>query len=257
METLMSLDDDRELIAYVRDGWKPMLEPAPRRRQWMDDTRDQFAYRCLPLAMANAHGWQFLAPRDVEVVWDGGDRQEAVKIYPLDTPVPGESELLPVSIFGHGILTFHIESVMRTPPGWNLWVTGAPNYFKDGIAPLSGLVETDWAPMSFTMNWKMTRPGHAIKFNKGDPICFFFPVRRGDVESFHPRRVAYEKVSAEYQRFIDWSKSRDTFIAGDGRDEKHPAWQKHYFQGVDIAGRHGAPDHQTKLKVRPFDCEKS
>lgn len=248
----MSDSDDRELISYIRSDWKPRIVPAPRRREWMDKTRNEFAYRCLPLAMANANGWQFLSPRSFEAVWDGGESTESIKIRALDAPTENESQHLPISIFGYGILTFHVESVLRTPQGWNIWISGPPNSPKDGITALCGLVETDWAPMSFTMNWKFTRPGLSVKFDKDEPFCFFFPVKRGDVESFNPRMVKYESNPEEFRSYTDWSKSRDKFI--NTRDGKSPnEWQKHYFQGTDASGNPGAPDHQTKLKVKSFE----
>lgn len=70
-----------------------------------------------------------------------------------------------------GIVTFHTGHLFRTPPGWGVWVTGPPNWPKDGIAPLTGLVETDWLPFPFTMNWQMTRPGEVV-FRKGEPFAF-------------------------------------------------------------------------------------
>lgn len=33
------------------------LTPAPIDRDWMDATPDRFAYRCLPLVIANQAGW--------------------------------------------------------------------------------------------------------------------------------------------------------------------------------------------------------
>ena len=36
-------------------------------------------------------------------------------------------------------------------------VTGPFNQPKDAIQPLTAIVETDWAPFTFTMNWKFTR----------------------------------------------------------------------------------------------------
>ena len=63
------------------------------------------------------------------------------------------------SHFSHGIITFHPGYLFRTPEGWSMWAGGAPNHVKDGIQPLAGLVETDWLPFPFTMNWVFTRPG--------------------------------------------------------------------------------------------------
>jgi hypothetical protein len=38
-------------------------------RGWMDATGDSFAYRCLPLAVANAHGWEILCVRGFIARW--------------------------------------------------------------------------------------------------------------------------------------------------------------------------------------------
>ena len=64
-----------------------------------------------------------------------------------------------VTHFAFGIVTFHLTYLFRTEPGWNLVATGPTNLPKDGIAPLTGVIETDWLPYPFTMNWQMTRPG--------------------------------------------------------------------------------------------------
>ncbi len=33
------------------------------------------------------------------------------------------------------------------------------------------MVETDWTAASFTMNWKLTRVGQIVRFERGEPIC--------------------------------------------------------------------------------------
>src|SRR3989442_536780 len=40
----------------------PLLRPASPRRRWMEETTDRFAYRCLPLSIANQHGWEPFCP---------------------------------------------------------------------------------------------------------------------------------------------------------------------------------------------------
>lgn len=45
-----------KFIAHVLDGHTLDIRPAPHERAWMDATHQRYAYRCLPLAIANAHG---------------------------------------------------------------------------------------------------------------------------------------------------------------------------------------------------------
>jgi hypothetical protein len=136
-----------KLIAHVIDGHQVDIRPAPVERDWMEATNQRFAYRCLPLNIANAYGWEVLCNASFLAMWTGGSTIDAIVIE----PEPGT--IAPaVSHFGHGILTFHLPCLFRTEPGAELMVQGPINRPKDGIAALSGIIETDWSPYSFTMN---------------------------------------------------------------------------------------------------------
>src|SRR5689334_10019929 len=136
-----------ELICYETSPERVALRPAPRWRSWMEGTP---AYHCLPLVIANLHGWEMLCPFGFEVVWNGGNSVGDLQLR-CDAVEPKE---LVVSNFGFGILSFNPSVVMRTPPGVNLWVTGPVNSFKDGIQAMSAAIETDWMPSVFSINWK-------------------------------------------------------------------------------------------------------
>lgn len=51
---------DARTGVYVIDGHEMTIRPAPLEREWMNGTNQRFAYRCLPLNIANAHGWEIL-----------------------------------------------------------------------------------------------------------------------------------------------------------------------------------------------------
>src|ERR1043165_7409934 len=95
-----------DLTCFLHPGWQPLIRPAPARRDWMDATPESFAYRCLPLNIANAHGWELLSPVGFEAEWNGGGGTDDVTLR-LDHPKP--DGLPPCSIFGNGVLTFHAE----------------------------------------------------------------------------------------------------------------------------------------------------
>jgi len=242
-----------ELVCYLQPGWAPLIRPAPATRPWMDATPEAFAYRCLPLNIANAHGWEVLSPCGFEAIWDGRTGADAVTILP-DEGTPADRA--PVSLFGQGTVTFHIEGIFRTPPGWNLWVSGSPNRAKDGIAPLTGVVETDWSPFTFTMNWRFTRPHHGVRFEAMEPICFVFPVERALLEKVQPRLAPMAADPALAERFAAWSQARDAFhrqMAKVPPATPSDKWQKHYYRGVGVEGRALVDDHLAKLRLQPFD----
>lgn len=241
-----------DFICYRHPGWNPQIRPAESTRPWMDATPEAFAYRCLPLNIANAHGWEILSPCDFEACWTGGARVDDVLVR-VGPDVPHDQR--PVSLFGQGTITIHIQGLFRTPPGWNLWVGGSPNRAKEGIAPLTGVVETDWSPYTFTMNWQFTRRNHWVRFSTGEPICFVFPVPRDSLESFDPKFVAMESDPEVIGQFRAWSESRNAFQAKVAKDPpKTPAdkWQKRYYRGIDMHDRVPAADHRSKLRLKSF-----
>lgn len=230
-----------KLTAYrVVPGMRLQLRPAERSRQWMDDTTQRFANRCLPLTMANQYGWEILCSHRIQATWNGNTATNGIHIEYLD----GHGTPPASSHFGFGILTFSMPWLFRTPPGWNLLLRGPMNRPKAGIAPLDGLIEADWIDSTFTMNWKFTRTG-TVQFDIDEPIGLLIPVQRDSLEAFEPeiRDIRSDPELAE--RFENWSKSRSTFIKDlrePGSQAQEERWQRDYTRSAE----------QTKLRLQPF-----
>lgn len=242
--------DAFQLAAYRLGDYAAPIEPARRERAIFDANRH--AYRCLPLTTANAAGWEALCPSGVTIEWDGGPDVASLKVT-VDEP---GAYPFAKSHFATGIVTFDLGWLFRTPPGWHLWAMGSPNDPKDGIAPLSGLIETDWLPYTFTMNWKMTRPG-VVRFEKGEPFCFITPARIGEVADCEPSALEITDDPALQADLYAWSTERDAFMArfnaGDPETQKMP-WGRRYFRGDHAEGAEGAAPirHFHKLAAKPF-----
>ncbi|HEV2673935.1 MAG TPA: DUF6065 family protein [Aliidongia sp.] len=238
------------LICYPTSGAPPLIRTAPVERDWMTATPEGFAYRCLPLNIANAYGWQVLNPTGFVALWNGGANIDAIILTPTipGTPLPA------LSHFGQGILTFHVTGLFRTEPGFDLWVGGPVNEFKDGVQPMSAVVETDWSPFTFTMNWKFTRPHHPVTFAEGEPFCTIFPMQRGLIEQVEPEiRIMAEDPEVQ-DAYTKWSAERAAFnkdLQVPGSAAQAAKWQKDYFKGAASFGT-APPDHRTKLKLKDF-----
>jgi hypothetical protein len=247
-----------KLDCYLRSGQQLDIRPASSKRDWMDATGGSFAYRCLPLSIANAHGWVICSGTAFEAEWNGGKEPEDVQVLPHgDDPHPAHGH------FGYGILTFGPRAMFRTERDYNLWVSGPPNAFKDGIQPLTAVIETDWMPYTFTMNWMFTRPQHRIRFEKGEPYCFLFPVPRGLQEDVEPRlRDLAEDPEAEHQdeyarRMRNFLKRVKSLKRRAGEDvevqnEKALNFQMWYMKGRMPDGSEVFTGHQKRLELRPF-----
>ena len=239
-----------KLVAYRIDGHDVRIRPAPLEREWMEGTHQRFAYRCLPLNIANAHGWELLCPSGFSARWDGRWAKEAIQIKPdLGTKAPA------VSHFGHGVLTFHLPCLFRTDPGFDLFVTGPINRPKDGIAPLTGIIETDWSNYTFTMNWLFTRSDAKIRFEQGEPYCHIFPVERGSLERVEPEMLALSKAPDMEGEYKAWSEGRLEFNADllrPGSQAEQERWQKAYFRGLTPMGKPAPAEHRSRLRLKEF-----
>jgi Family of unknown function (DUF6065) len=246
----------RPLIGFITRDNAPQITPALSSRTWMSQQSEMnkgWPSRCLPMLIANQSGWELRNRCAFTATWFGQENDVDVMVIPdrRDT-----AEFLPVSHFGNGILTWHIPMLLRTPAGYNLLVRGPANYPKDGVSPLEGIVETDWASASFSMSWKLTRKLVPVRFEVDEPICMIVPQRRGELEEFAPelRRIeSDEDLQRKHEFFL---RSRDVAkqieqvarVAAGERVE----WQGDYTRGRHIDGEAGTPDHQTRRHLRSF-----
>lgn len=239
-----------KLIAYRvgrTDGWT--LAPAPKQRAWMNATPGGFANRCLPLTMANHAGWTIACPATFRAVWTGDVAPgPSIRIEFADERSASYAGSI-TSHFGSGILTFSIPYLFRTEEGVSLLVRGAPNNPKPHAAALEGLVETDWSPYTFTMNWKIMTPFAPVEFERGEPVCFLQPVRMDVIEAIEPEVRALESDPALQALYQAWTKSRSAFIADPNRGKN---WQKDYHSGR-VGEEKTAPEHRTALRVKGFE----
>lgn len=229
----------------------PKIVPGRSRREWMDAFQDRHPYRCLPLTMANSTGWEILCPFDVEIEWDGGDMEIALS-FSSDTVEAGHINSFIGSHFRRGIVTMHTGHLFRTPPGWAVWCSAPPNWPKDGISALSGLVETDWLPFPFTMNWQMTRPGK-VRFEKDEPFCFITLMEHHKLEEVQPKLRMLDDNAELKDEFQAWADSRADFnkrLAGREEEAMRDRWQRHYMRGKKATGGQAETQHKTKRQLK-------
>jgi len=230
-----------KLIAYTTTTNPCPLRPANPKRNWMDVAGNKNPYRCLPLSMANAWGWEILSPAKFIAEWDGGMHPKSVKVTLLD----GHSA--PDGYFGEGTLTWHAGYIFKTEFPYGMYVTGAPNYPKPNAIPLSGVVETHWLPFTFTMNWRFTQPG-SFSMEIGEPFCQIFPIDMNTFDDMEAEiRTLHEPEAKQlHDDYWDWNASRYEFLHGQRTGKNGPeTWQRNYFQGTYPSGEKKCPVHTT------------
>src|SRR3954470_9602500 len=89
------------LEAFRVGASTPELRRATTQRDWMDGSRERFAYRCLPLVIANGLGWELLCPHRFSARWNGGVQPGDIEVHVDDGVDCGFVQ----SHFGEGVLT--------------------------------------------------------------------------------------------------------------------------------------------------------
>jgi hypothetical protein len=88
--------------------------PLRRKREWMSETVNSYAYKCVPMNIANDYGWAVLNPAQFTATWNGSDSPEGVSVVYEEG---GEHDFLG-TYFGHGILTVGLDFLLQTPKGF-------------------------------------------------------------------------------------------------------------------------------------------
>jgi hypothetical protein len=193
-------------------------------------------------------GWEVVTPSRVIAEWNGNRGLSDIVIRVDST---WADDRLVSSHFGHGILTFHTGYLFRTEPGVAVWARGAPNLPKDGIAPLDGVIETDWLTFTFTMNWQFTRPGRIV-FEKDEPFCFITPIEYRALDSIEPEILSIHQDPHLLESFQAWRDARRDFnrrLREQDPDAVKQGWQKWYPRGEGPSGGSVPATHTSKLRV--------
>jgi hypothetical protein len=251
----MSEIDERPARPWIKaytlgatDGWA--IEPAPPKRDWMDATFKKIAYRCLPLIAANQAGWVVRCPAGFTATWSGKQDNRGVHVS-FDPDSAGHAGIA-ISHFGAGILTFVLPWLFRTSPGYGLLLRGLTNEVKENAVPLDGVVETDWSPYTFTMNWKIVRGGVPVRFERGDAVCMIQPFPVAMLETFDCSFESFGEAPAEIRRgFDDFVNRRSANIAV--AEQGQYASQRDYFAGrfPDGSPARYPDDERTALRTCP------
>jgi hypothetical protein len=120
------------------------------------------------------------------------------------------------------------------------------------MAPLEGVIETDWLPYPFTVNWKFTAKNQRVRFERNEPIAQIIPWPLDTLDQFEPEIRSLQENPELYRAYEDYRTKRQVFnekFKHDGRKR-----QKYYVRGENSLG-HKAKEHRTDWRVKPFTTD--
>ena len=139
-----------------------------------------------------------------------------------------------------GILSVRNKFIIRTSPGINLMTIQPPNFFIDGIAAMTSVIESDNLRSSFSFNIKVTRPLTKINIKKGDMLAAFIPVKRYFIDSFE--LIDGLDTLDEPTLELEWASANKTKSEmSDGKEHDR------YYNGI-FPNNLPFPDHQKLVQ---------
>src|SRR5687768_8754273 len=102
---IYQIADDAMLRKNRIDGTGWEWSWADWRRDWMDGTPSKFAYRCLPLTIANQTGWWVYNPVGFTATWSGAPQPGSVQVLFDSSPALWQQWIN--NQFGEGIITWN------------------------------------------------------------------------------------------------------------------------------------------------------
>lgn len=209
----------------------PVIQQSRVKRDWMDATYNKHAYQCLPMTVANVYGWEIVMEEDLVVQWDGGNTPPV--ILSGETTSSGRVQAISSII---GMISISMGWAINTEEGYNLWMTGSPNYFVDGATPLTATIPSYWWPDESQMNWKITKIGEPVVFGAGTPFCFFNIYDNSVLENV-------EIIESSFYEDSELVKSRMKYgeLKEKNRFENPWTWTKGIRTGLDADGKQIGP----------------
>lgn len=219
------------------------IEPLRNKRDWMDETLNSHAYRCMPLSLANSYGWGISFPEDISFIMieknHSGEKTE-IKILKGERFAHAERR--------NSLVTFRTGLMFKTGLNSTLFTYPVPNQFIDGVESLSAFLNTELFKGEHQPSLRVNQLNKEITIKAGTPIFAIMPI---DLEKINNStfNILNGNILPEHERQHDPEQSRISVEMN-----KQGKWTNFYKNAVNHLGQPVSP-HQVK-RINLFVREK-
>jgi hypothetical protein len=145
------------------------IEPMSIKRDWMDLTSENHAYRCFPVTQSNVIGWYLSCSEDIIFTWDGINDQtdKHVKIVSPSGSYSGR---------GQSSISLNTSLVFKTDPDVSIWTIHPVNYFNDDFETMSSVISTSFYDNPLPLALKAKKANVETIIKAGTPIATIIPI---------------------------------------------------------------------------------
>ena len=188
------------------------IEPMSIKRDWMDLTSDNHAYRCFPVTQANVIGWNLSCTKDIVFEWDGINDQSSdhVKISSPEGSYSGR---------GQSSVSLNTGLVFRTDSDVSIWTINPVNYFSDEFETMSNLISTSFYDNPLPLALKAKKANSVVTIKAGTPVATLIPISLTNLNNStieivnysdpdrkrHEANMSYGNASQEVNSSGEWT----------------------------------------------------
>lgn len=160
------------------------IEPMSIKRDWMDQTSENHAYRCFPVTQANVVGWSLFCTEDIEFIWDGISDQtgDHVEIFSPPGSYSGR---------GQSSISLNTGLVFKTKEDVSILTINPVNYFNDSFETMSNLISTSFYDNPLPLAIKAKKANEKINIKAGTPIATIIPISLTSLNNTNLKIVKY------------------------------------------------------------------
>jgi hypothetical protein len=161
------------------------VQPMSIKRDWMDATSENHAYRCFPVTQSNVIGWSLACLQDIEFIWDGINDQtpDRVQVFSPEGAYSGR---------GQSSVSLNTGLVFRTDEEVSIFTINPVNYFSDEFETMSSLISTSFYDNPLPLAIKAKIANKRVVIKAGTPVATIIPISLSKLNGTNIEIVEYQ-----------------------------------------------------------------
>ena len=168
------------------------ISPMSIKRDWMDLTSENHAYRCFPVTQANVIGWNLTCTEDIEFEWDGINDQTQDHVKIITAPEGSYAGR------GQSSISFNTGLIFRTDKDVSIFTINPVNYFNNDFETMSNLISTSFYDNPLPLAIKAKSKNQKTVIKAGTPVATIIPISLSELNN----------TSIQINEYIDENRER-------------------------------------------------
>jgi len=163
------------------------ISPMSIKRDWMDETSENHAYRCFPVTQSNVIGWSLSCLKDIEFIWDGVNDQtpNRVQIFSPEGAYAGR---------GQSSISLDTGLVFRTDNDVSIFSINPVNYFSNEFETMSSVISTSFYDNPLPLAIKAKIANKRVVIKAGTPVATIIPISLSNLNNTTIEIVEYQDL---------------------------------------------------------------